>query len=112
MTTPLSSHPSPSSLPPKGFYQHYKHDPNGPENNYTYEVIGIGRNTEEGTLTVLYRPLYDSAWMPPADYQSRPLEMFIGMVVRDGKTMPRFERITDSALAAKLETVRTEKFGK
>lgn len=99
-------------MPPKGFYRHYKHDPKGVPNNYVYEVIGIGRNTEEGTLTVLYRPLYESAWMPPADYQSRPMEMFVGTVVVDGKTMPRFEHITDSATVSKLEAVRLEKFGK
>ncbi len=99
-------------LPPKGFYRHYKHDPKGPAFNYTYEVVGIGRNTEEGTLTVLYRPLYDSTWMSPADYQSRPLEMFVGDVTKDGKTFPRFVRITDPAIVRKLEMVRSEKFGK
>lgn len=99
-------------LPQKGFYRHYKHDPNGPLYNYTYEVIGIGRNTEEGTLTVLYRPLYDSAWMSPADYQSRPLEMFVSDVMKDGKTFPRFVRITDPGLVARLEVVRLEKFEK
>ncbi len=99
-------------LPPKGFYRHYKHDPKGPLNNYSYEVIGIGRNTEEGTLTVLYRPLYDCAWMPPANYQSRPLEMFMGTVTKDGKTMPRFEHITDPTLVSKFEAICVEKFGK
>lgn len=99
-------------LPPKGFYRHYKHDPNGPAHNYAYEVIGIGRNTEEGTLTVLYRPLYESEWMPPADYQSRPLEMFMGEVTKDGKTFPRFAHITDPELVTKLEVVRFQKFGK
>ncbi|MEK7645033.1 MAG: DUF1653 domain-containing protein [Patescibacteria group bacterium] len=99
-------------LPTKGFYRHYKHDPQGPPHNYTYEVIGIGRNTEEGTLTVLYRPLYESAWMPPANYQSRPLEMFMGTVTKDGKTFSRFTRITDPELVAELEVVRAQKFGK
>lgn len=99
-------------LPPKGFYRHYKHDPKGPAHNYTYEVIGIGRNTEEGTLTVLYRPLYDSKWMPPADYQSRPLDMFVGDVTKDDKIFPRFTRIIDPKLVAELEVVRIEKFGK
>ncbi len=97
-------------LPPKGFYYHYKHDPAGPLNNYTYEVVGIGRNTEDKTLTVLYRPLYESAWMPPADLQSRPLEMFMGDVAKDGHIMPRFTQITDLELIAKLEKVRDESY--
>jgi hypothetical protein len=82
-------------FPEKGFYVHYKHDPAGAPLNYTYEVIGIGRNTEEDTFTVLYKPLYESTWMKPADYQSRPLEMFMGTVEKDGKTMPRFRKIPD-----------------
>lgn len=99
-------------LPQKGFYRHYKHDPKGPAFNYTYEVIGIGRNTEEGTLTVLYRPLYDNAWMLPADYQSRPLEMFMGDVTKDGKTFPRFVRTIDPELIAQCETICLQRFGK
>ncbi|MES2953097.1 MAG: DUF1653 domain-containing protein [Patescibacteria group bacterium] len=98
-------------LPEKGFYQHYKHDPTGPENNYMYEVVGIGRNTEEKTLTVLYRPLYRSEWMPPADYQSRPLEMFTGSVEKDGSTTPRFTKITDPELTEKLTEIRGSMYG-
>ncbi len=47
-------------FPEKGFYYHYKHDPHGKKYNYMYEVVGIARNTEENTFTVLYRPLYES----------------------------------------------------
>ena len=93
-------------FPQKGFYYHYKHDSDGTFNNYAYEVIGIGRNTEESTLTVLYRPLYESDWMPPADYQSRPLEMFMEMVIKDGKRFPRFIRVEDAEVFAKLEKVK------
>jgi len=95
-------------LPEKGFYYHYKHDPEGPINNYAYEVIGIGRNTEEGTLTVLYKPLYESEWMPPADYQSRPLEMFTGNVTKEEKTFPRFTKIVDTEVIDKLEAIRKQ----
>ena len=104
MTTP--------HLPQKGFYYHYKHDPAGDFNNYSYEVVGIGRNTEEKTLTVLYRPLYESTWMPPADLQSRPLEMFTGTVEKDGKPTPRFWRIETSEIISKLEAIRLEMYGK
>ncbi len=98
-------------LPEKGLYQHYKHDPSGAFANYMYEVVGIGRNTEEKTLTVLYRPLYESTWMPPADYQSRPLEMFMGTVEKDGETMKRFTQITDPELISKLREIRASMYG-
>lgn len=82
-------------IPQKGFYVHCKHDPHGELHNYIYEVVGIGRNTEAKTLTVLYRPMYKNEWMPPADLQSRPIDMFNGNVEVDGKTVPRFTLITD-----------------
>ncbi len=99
-------------LPNKGFCYHYKHDLTGPFNNYAYEVLGVGRNTEEKTLTVIYRPLYESEWMPPADFQSRPLEMFMGEVTKDGRTFPRFREITDPELLAKLKMIRDKMYGK
>ncbi len=37
----------PQPIPDKGFYYHYKHDPNGLVNNYAYEVLNIGHHTEE-----------------------------------------------------------------
>lgn len=94
------------NIPEKGFYVHYKHDPSGVPHNYMYEVVGIGRNTEDKTLTVLYRPLYKSEWMPPADLQSRPLEMFFEEVEKDGIKLLRFTLITDPALIAELEGVK------
>lgn len=98
------------NLPPKGFYIHYKHDPNGKPYNYMYEVVGIGRNTEDKTLTVLYRPLYESEWMPPADLQSRPLDMFMEDVTKDGVTVPRFRRVTGPELVAELEEIRDKMY--
>jgi hypothetical protein len=35
---------------PRGFYYHYKHDSTKGFTDYAYEVVGIGRNTEEKTL--------------------------------------------------------------
>ena len=32
----------PQRVPENGFYYHYKHDPNGPLNDYAYEVVGVG----------------------------------------------------------------------
>ncbi len=37
----------PTTIPEKGFYYHYKHDPKGEVNNYAYEVMGVGSHTEE-----------------------------------------------------------------
>jgi hypothetical protein len=98
-------------LPRKGYYYHYKHDPQGSFNNYSYEVIGIGRNTEEKTFTVLYRPLYENDWMKPADYQSRPLDMFVENVTKDEITIPRFQLITDPEIISKLEAIKLEMYG-
>ena len=55
----------PKNVPEKGFYYHYKHDPEGEVNNYAYEVIGVGIHTEEDcrpedSSMVVYRPLYNA----------------------------------------------------
>lgn len=98
--------------PQPGFYRHYKHDPTGPLNNYTYEVIGIARHTEERTFTVLYRPLYENEWLKPANYCARPLEMFNESVEKDGKIIPRFELITDSDVISSLKEVSDRMYDK
>lgn len=66
-----------------GRYRHYK----GNE----YEVIGVARHSETEEPLVVYRKLYGdgSMWV-------RPLGMFIENVVVDGRTLPRFERLTES----------------
>ena len=97
---------TPLEIPQKGFYYHYKHDPQGAFNNYVYEVVGLGRNTEEKTYTVLYRPMYENNWMKPADLQSRPYEMFMEKVMKDGKEVPRFSLITDPEVISKLEDIK------
>jgi hypothetical protein len=98
---------------PKGFYRHYKHDPTVDFNNYTYEVIGLGRNTEEKDdkeYTVLYRPLYKNDWMEPALYQSRPYTMFIEKINKNGDIIPRFTLITDQETISKLEEVKDQMY--
>ena len=99
------------NLPEKGFYYHYKHDPNGPFNNYAYEVIGTARLTEERSYHVLYHPLYENEWLAPADYHARPLEMFMENVTVEGESVPRFIRITDPKLISKLEAVKVQMYG-
>lgn len=64
-------------------WQHRKHDPDGIENNFTYEIIGIGRHTEnedDSGILVIYKPLYSGkSYLDEvsADYYVRPLEMFL-----------------------------------
>lgn len=103
----------PSRTPEVGFYYHYKHDPNGPINNYAYEVMGVGCHTEddcrpEDMNMVVYRPLYEeaSAYKAGKFFDLRPLEMFMENVTKDGKTFSRFQKITDAAVIAELEMIR------
>ena len=95
----------------KGFYYHYKHDQQGEINNYAYEVIGFGMHTElhddlMGEL-VLYRPLYEAfVYKRGKWFDVRPIVMFLEPVVKDGKTIERFTKITDPVLIAKLVEIR------
>ncbi|MFO0801853.1 MAG: DUF1653 domain-containing protein [Gemmataceae bacterium] len=65
-----------------GRYRHFK----GGE----YEVIGVARHSETQEPLVVYRPLYNSTglWV-------RPLAMFLGAVERDGRTVPRFQYMSE-----------------
>jgi hypothetical protein len=90
----------------KGFYYHYKHDPEKGINDHAYEVIGIGMHTEDRSLTVIYRPLYKNTFLPPADFCARPYEMFIENVEKNGKTVPRFQKITDREIIAQIEIIK------
>jgi hypothetical protein len=93
-----------------GFYHHYKHDPSGGFANYTYEVLGLTRDTESDELSVLYRPLYKSTPLPPAEFYVRPLDMFVGEMRVGEKALPRFTKITDPSLIGQLEKVRNEMY--
>ena len=65
-----------------GKYRHFK----GNE----YEVLHVAKHSEDLQPMVVYRALYGEG-----DVWVRPLDMFMDTVTRDGKTMPRFEEITD-----------------
>lgn len=99
------------NIPERGFYFHYKHDPSIAWNNHAYEVTGTARHTEDKSFFVLYVPLYENDWFKPADAQARPIEMWHEEVEWEGKTMPRFTRITDPNLIKKLEEKRREMHG-
>ncbi|MBL4865165.1 MAG: DUF1653 domain-containing protein [Pseudomonadales bacterium] len=66
-----------------GKYKHYKGN--------DYDVLGISTHSETLEKLVVYRPLYgeQALWV-------RPLQMFIESVEIDGKTVPRFQRISPS----------------
>ena len=94
-------------IPEKGYYVHYKHAPEGEKYNYMYEVVGIARHTEDKTFTVLYRPLYKNDWFEPANFQARPLDIFIENVNLHGVETPRFKRVTDPELIQELDAARS-----
>ncbi len=97
-------------FPEKGFYYHNKHDPDGPINNHAYEVVGVARNTEDESFVVVYAPLYKLDWLQSADYAIRPLSMFMEEVTKEGKTFPRFVKITDPVILAKLTEIRNKMY--
>jgi hypothetical protein len=111
----------------KGFYYHFRHDPNGPVTDCVYEMIGTAFNTE--TITsgtgktedpteffkdemVIYRPLYDTSlvYKTGKRFWVRPALMFLEIIEKEGKTFQRFQKITDPAVVAELEKVRDEMY--
>ncbi|HEX5774762.1 MAG TPA: DUF1653 domain-containing protein [Candidatus Paceibacterota bacterium] len=107
-----------NQAPRSGFFYHYKHDPNGPVNNYAYEVLGPGHHTEddcrpEDAFMMSYRPLYESAYVYKLGKLSdlRPLAMWMDTIEKDGKMMPRFRRIEDPKVIQELEAVRDRMYG-
>jgi hypothetical protein len=100
--------------PERGFYYHYKHDPNGPVGNYAYEVLNIGHHTEidglEESAMVIYQPLYETAgvYKIGKHWDVRPLGMFMEEVTKDGKTFPRFQKITDEKIIEQLIAIKEE----
>lgn len=65
-----------------GLYRHYK--------GKDYEVIDVARHSEDASLLVVYRPCYGDRglWV-------RPLEMFIENVEVDGKSVARFQPVSE-----------------
>ncbi len=106
----------PKKIPENGFYYHYKHDSLGPINNYAYEVVGVGCHTEdnccpEDANMVVYRPLYESSVYKAGKlFDLRPLEMWMGNITKDGKTFPRFSKIIDSTIIAKLKEIKKQMY--
>ncbi len=102
--------------PSKGFYYHYKHDSKGDINSYAYEVLNIAHHTEidglDVSAMVVYRPLYEaSVYKIGKHWDVRPLSMFIENVTKEGKTFPRFKKITDPKIISELEKIRDNMYG-
>ncbi len=95
-----------------GFYYHYKHDPQGSINNYAYEIMGVGHHTEddcrpEDQHMIVYRPIYEAfVYKNGKMFDLRPISMFTEPVTKDGKTFPRFQKITDPVVIAELVKIR------
>lgn len=67
----------------KGRYRHYK-------GNY-YEVIDVARHSETLEEMVVYKALYDVKENGEHSVWVRPLQMFTGNVMVEGRSVPRFE---------------------
>lgn len=108
----------PKKVPTAGFYYHYKHDPTKGVGDHAYEFLSVGFDTEkDGVHYANYRPLYEQAGVyeltktmgvPGTD--CRPLEMFMEDVTKDGRTFPRFSKITDPAIILELEKIRKQMY--
>jgi len=109
--------PPPEKLPEPGYYYHFKHDPNGPLNNYAYYIYGVGHHTEddcraEDAFMQVYRPLYEEsyAYRNGEMFDLRPLRMFFEPAERNGEKVPRFTRILAPELIAKLEAIKARMY--
>src|SRR5712691_6463088 len=88
--------PPPRKLPEPGYYYHFKHDPDGPPNNYAYYIYGVGHHTEddcraEDAFMQVYRPLYEEAYAYRNGglFDLCPLHMFFEPAEWKGKEVPR-----------------------
>ena len=80
-------------LPQKGeIWKHYKHNLQGEENNYTYEVVGVSVHTETEELMVCYKPLYNSEFLQEkkVDFFCRPLSIWNDYIEKSEYSGPRF----------------------
>ncbi|MBU2592412.1 MAG: DUF1653 domain-containing protein [Patescibacteria group bacterium] len=71
-----------------GKYQHYK--------GGLYQLIGVARHSETFEELVIYRALYKSEDFGENALWARPLKMFLGTVVVDGKKIPRFKYLGEN----------------
>lgn len=62
---------------------------------------------------VVYRPLYETAGVYKAGklFDLRPLKMFMEYITKEGKTFPRFKKISDEAVIKELGRFRAQMYG-
>ncbi len=107
----------PFIIPDNGFYYHYKHEPHGPVNNYAYEVIGVGVNTEddcrpEDASSVIYRPLYEpSIYDAGKFFYLKALQLWMSDKVVDDISFPRYKEITDPEVILELTEIKRKMYG-
>lgn len=98
-----------------GYYYHYKHDPNGPVNNYAYWIEGGGIHTEENAqerFFQVYRPLYRTATAYKLGklFDCRPLDLANEPAEWQGRKVERFTRITDPNIIAEFRAIKREMY--
>jgi hypothetical protein len=109
--------PPPKELPQPGYYYHFKHGPHGPVNNYAYYIYGVGHHTEgdcreADAFMQVYRPLYEDsyAFRNGGLFDLRPLHMFFDPAELEGRKVPRFTRITDPSVIARLAAIKARMY--
>ena len=107
----------PTELPEPGYYYHFKHDPDGPLNNYAYYIYGVGHHTEgdcraEDAFMQVYRPLYEEAYAYRNGglFDLRPLHMFFEPAEWKGKRCARFTKIVDEAVIGQLAAIKARMY--
>jgi len=86
--------------------------------DYAYYIYGVGHHTEddcrtEDSFMQVYRPLYENsyAYRNGGLFDLRPLYMFYKPAIREGREVPRFTQITDAAVIAELQAIKTRMYG-
>jgi len=108
--------PLPEKIPESGYYYHYKHDPLGTINNYSYYIHGVGHHTEdncrpEDQFMLVYQPLYDAyVYTHGKMFDLRPLQMFYDPATVDGKQVERFVKITDTNVIEELKIIKSHMY--
>lgn len=108
--------PPPTQRPEPGFYYHYKHDPQGPVNNYAYYIHGVGHHTEddcrpEDIFMMVYQPLYEAyVYQHGKMFDLRPLPMFYEKAQWQGEEVERFTKITDPHILDQLQKIKSQMY--
>jgi hypothetical protein len=77
------SQPITPEVKPGDVFTHYKDEAK------RYVVMAVAKDSETGEGRVIYKPLYPS----DVSMWDRPLQMFLGIVEHEGRSVPRFSRV-------------------